>query len=47
MGLQPHMLACRSTDTLEAAVRDKLALFCQVSPDNVLGMHDVSNIWQV
>lgn len=41
------MLACRSTDPLEPGVRDKLALFCQVPPDSVLGMHDVSNIWQV
>jgi CTP synthase len=47
LGLQPHMLACRSTDPLEGSVRDKLALFCQVPPDSVLGMHDVSNIWQV
>lgn len=47
LGLQPHMLACRSTDPLEPGVRDKLALFCQVPPDSVLGMHDVSNIWQV
>lgn len=47
LGLQPHMLACRSTEPLEASVRDKLALFCQVPPDSVLGMHDVSNIWQV
>ena len=23
------------------------ALFCQVQPQNVLTMHDVSNIWQV
>lgn len=47
LGLQPHMLACRSTDPLGDNVRDKLALFCQVPPDSVLGMHDVSNIWQV
>lgn len=47
LGLQPHMLACRSSDPLEGSVRDKLALFCQVPPDSVLGMHDVSNIWQV
>eukprot|EP00892_Ulva_mutabilis_P012095 jgi/Ulvmu1/9258/UM050_0007.1 len=47
LGLQPHLLACRSSTTLEAGVRDKLALFCQVPPDSVLGMHDVSNIWQV
>jgi CTP synthase len=47
LGLHPNLLACRSSDALENNVRDKLALFCQVPPDNVLGMHDVSNIWQV
>lgn len=47
LGLHPHMLACRSSEPLEDSVRDKLALFCQVPPDSVLGMHDVSNIWQV
>ena len=41
------MLACRSSLPLEDATRDKLALFCQVTPDSVLTMHDVTNIWQV
>ncbi|CAK0762419.1 hypothetical protein CVIRNUC_002955 [Coccomyxa viridis] len=47
LGLNPHLLACRSQDPLSPAVRDKLALFCQVTPRHVLNMCDVSNIWHV
>jgi len=47
LGMTPNLLACRSQEPLEASVRAKLALFCQVPPSHVLNMHDVSNIWQV
>ncbi|KAK9803353.1 hypothetical protein WJX73_007619 [Symbiochloris irregularis] len=47
LGLSPHILACRSTDPLGVAAKEKLALFCHVPPKNVLNMHDCSNIWQV
>eukprot|EP00227_Mantoniella_beaufortii_P020635 CAMPEP_0197590630 /NCGR_PEP_ID=MMETSP1326-20131121/11706_1 /TAXON_ID=1155430 /ORGANISM="Genus nov. species nov., Strain RCC2288" /LENGTH=586 /DNA_ID=CAMNT_0043155773 /DNA_START=323 /DNA_END=2083 /DNA_ORIENTATION=+ len=46
-GLSPHMLACRSQATLQQSVLDKLALFCHVSPDCILNLCDVSNIWHV
>ena len=41
------MLACRSKEPLEQAVLDKLALFCHVTPDCILNLCDVSNIWHV
>lgn len=47
LGLNPSLLACRCSEPLEESVRQKLALFCQVPLDNVLTMHDVSNIWRV
>ncbi len=47
LGLNPHLLACRSSEPLEPAVREKLAAFCHVEAGRVLGMHDVSNIWRV
>ncbi|BDA42468.1 CTP synthase 2 [Coccomyxa sp. Obi] len=47
LGMNPHLLACRSQEPLSPAVRDKLALFCQVTPRHVLNMCDVSNIWHV
>ena len=46
-GLSPHMLACRSQTVLEQSVLDKLALFCHVTPDCILNLCDVSNIWHV
>ena len=47
LGLTPHMLACRSQDPLEGAVKDKLASFCHVPSSHILNLHDVSNIWHV
>eukprot|EP00239_Pterosperma_sp_CCMP1384_P007644 CAMPEP_0197844640 /NCGR_PEP_ID=MMETSP1438-20131217/1639_1 /TAXON_ID=1461541 /ORGANISM="Pterosperma sp., Strain CCMP1384" /LENGTH=585 /DNA_ID=CAMNT_0043455561 /DNA_START=98 /DNA_END=1855 /DNA_ORIENTATION=+ len=46
-GLAPNLLACRSTEPLEDSVKQKLGLFCHVSPEHILTMHDVSNIWHV
>jgi CTP synthase len=47
LGLNPHLLACRSSEPLGDSVRDKLAQFCHVPAHQVLTMHDVSNIWRV
>jgi CTP synthase len=47
LGLHPHLLACRCAEPLDEGVRSKLALFCQVPTENVLTMHDVSNLWRV
>lgn len=47
LGLNPHFLACRSSEPLSQSVKEKLALFCHVPPQQVLTMHDVSNIWRV
>jgi CTP synthase len=47
LGLNPTMLACRCSEPLEDAVREKLAQFCHVPSEHVLTMHDVSNIWRV
>lgn len=47
LGLNPHLLACRSSEPLGDSVKEKLALFCHVPANQVLTMHDVSNIWRV
>lgn len=47
LGISPDVLACRSSESLKQNVKEKLALFCHVSPEAVLNLHDVSNIWQV
>eukprot|EP00899_Mesostigma_viride_P026526 jgi/Mesvir1/7058/Mv09174-RA.1 len=47
LGIIPDLLCCRSTEKLEHAVKEKLAVFCHVKPQNILNIHDVSNIWHV
>jgi len=46
-GLKPDLLLCRSEQPVELATRKKLSLFCQVAPENVVSLHDVSNLYQV
>ena len=47
VGITPTFLACRSKEPLEQSVKEKLALFCHVSPTHVMNLSDVSNIWHV
>jgi CTP synthase len=46
-GLNPDLLVCRSEKELEKGIREKLAMFCHVDKQNVLSVHDVSNIYHV
>jgi CTP synthase len=46
-GLQPDLLVCRSQNELQSGIREKLAMFCHVNVNNVLSVHDVSNIYHV
>jgi len=46
-GLKPDLLLCRSEQPLEEATRQKLSLCCQVAPDCVVSLHDISNIYRV
>mmetsp|Transcript_68143 Transcript_68143/g.109797 ORF Transcript_68143/g.109797 Transcript_68143/m.109797 type:complete len:620 (+) Transcript_68143:77-1936(+) len=46
-GLKPDILMCRSEKIVDAETRKKLSLFCQVAPDCVISMHDVSNLYRV
>ncbi len=41
IGIQPHIIIARSERELEQDVRDKIALFCNVSPKAVICGHDV------
>lgn len=47
LGLSPDVVACRSTEPLENSIKDKISLFCQVSPDQVLSVHDCASVYQV
>lgn len=46
-GLSPDFLICRTATPLEEETKRKIALFCDVSEDHVLGVPDVSNIYHV
>jgi len=47
LGLTPDILCCRSTKPIESSIKEKLASFCHVKPDCVIGVHDVSNLCRV
>ncbi|MEX1054576.1 MAG: CTP synthase, partial [Rhodothermales bacterium] len=46
-GLQPDILVCRSDRHLEADLRRKIALFCNVEPRAVIGSPDAESIYEV
>jgi CTP synthase len=46
-GLQPDILMCRSEIPVDEATRKKLSLFCQVTPERIISLHDISNLYHV
>ncbi|CAG9540216.1 unnamed protein product [Cercopithifilaria johnstoni] len=46
-GLTPDLLVCRSERPLNKALREKIAAFGMVELEQVIGVHDVSNIYKV
>ncbi|MEX0599173.1 MAG: CTP synthase [Rhodothermales bacterium] len=46
-GLQPDILVCRSEHPLEADLRKKIALFCNVEPRAVIASLDAESIYEV
>src|SRR5437867_1517325 len=47
IGIQPDVLLCRSEMPLSSEVREKIALFCNVPADAVIGATDVESIYEV
>jgi CTP synthase len=47
IGIQPDILLCRSEQPLTTDVREKIALFCNVPTDAVIGAYDVDSIYRV
>ena len=47
IGLQPDILLCRTDRVLPQNVKDKIALFCNVSPGSVIDALDVDIIYEV
>ena len=47
MGIQPDILICRSERPIPDDQRDKIALFCDVDVDAVIGCVDVDTVYQI
>ncbi|KAJ1898298.1 CTP synthase ura7 [Kickxella alabastrina] len=47
LGLSPDILACRSAIPFEEGIREKLSMFCQVSPKQVFSVHDCESLYHV
>jgi CTP synthase len=47
IGIQPDILVCRSEASLSDSIREKIALFCNVSKDAVIEALDVPSIYRV
>ena len=46
MGIQPDIIVCRSEHALDQALKDKIALFCNVPNSNVLQNLDVEYLYE-
>jgi CTP synthase len=46
-GMSPDLIACRCERPLDRATSDKIAMFCQVEPEQVIGVHNVSSTYHV
>lgn len=47
IGIQPDILLCRCDRALPKDVKEKIALFCNVTPEAVFSAKDVSSIYEV
>lgn len=47
MGIQPDIIIGRSENVLDQRRKDRLALFCNVAPEDIISNPDVSTIYQV
>ena len=47
IGIQPHILVCRCDHSLDASLRDKLSMFCNVPVKAVIECRDVDSIYEL
>jgi CTP synthase len=47
LGLQPDILLCRAEQDIPRGLKDKIALFCSVTPDAVFSAKDAGTIYEV
>lgn len=46
-GIQPDMILARSTFPLDAPRKKKIAIFCNVSPENIISAPDIESIYDI
>ncbi len=47
LGIQPDIIACRSTRPITRKIREKLSLYSNVPVENVVGVHDKESIYLI
>ncbi len=47
LGIQPDVIVLRTERPLEAGTKEKIALFCNVSPDSVIENNDLKTLYEV
>lgn len=47
LGLSPKVIFCRCPNIIGQDCKNKISAFCHVSPNNVISVHDVNNIYHV
>jgi CTP synthase len=47
IGIQPDILICRSREALSRPIKEKIALFCNVTTDCVISAKDVETIYEI
>lgn len=47
IGIQPQILICRTENSLSDDIKAKIALFCNVAPEDVITAQDVGTIYEV
>ncbi|MFH1409287.1 MAG: CTP synthase [Nanoarchaeota archaeon] len=47
LGIQPHIIACRSENPVTEKVREKISIFSNVPLERVISSHDVKSIYHI
>ncbi len=47
MGIQPDVIIARTKDLLSKKIKEKIALFCDIEPENIINGKDVPTIYEV
>ncbi len=47
MGIQPDSIICRSEKEVDQSVKDKISLYCDVPPANVISLKDFKSVYDI